>query len=441
MFISNRKLRVSLEILVLLGAVVIPATLSGHSYGPAPRRTGAPGDNAAACTQCHGGNALNSGEGSVRIVLQSGPVYIPGVKQRVVVQVADPNAQRWGFEMTARLNSNLQDGQAGDLTPVDNMTQVICEDNAPKPCASGVLFITHTSVGSRLGTRNGASFQFDWTPPATDVGKVTLYVAGNAANGDGTSNGDRIYTSNIELTPLNPAKPSIAAGGVVSAATMTAVPVSGNSWITIKGTDLAVTTRGFNELDLSNGMMPLSLDGVSAMLIQFGAPRLLYVGYVSPTQLNVLLPNDLNLAAATIQVRNSAGISAGSAITLAANGPQLFSSDTGALASHADGSLVTKAAPAAPGETIGIYATGVAGTTAALTPGIVPAAPLNLATPPQVTVAGSAATVTSAFLLPGQPGVCRINFQVPAGAANGDQAVVIQVGTASSVSTNIPVQK
>src|SRR3954469_8707185 len=128
MTIFNCKLRVSLEFIVLLGAVVLPATLSGHSYGPAPRRTGAPGDNAAACTQCHGGNALNSGTGSVKIVLQSGAVYIPGVRQRVVVQVADPNAQRWGFEITARLNSNLEAGQAGDFAPVDNTTQVICED-------------------------------------------------------------------------------------------------------------------------------------------------------------------------------------------------------------------------------------------------------------------------------------------------------------------------
>src|SRR5712692_4955531 len=160
-----------------------------HSYGPAARVTGAPGDSLRACTSCHAGT-LNSGSGSVKILLQSGPVYIPGVKQRVVVQVSDPNQQRWGFQLTARLNSDLANGQAGDFTPVDNMTQVICEDNAPKPCASGVSFIEHTSAGTRNGTRNGGAFQFDWTPPATNAGPVTFYVAGNAANGNAASSGD-----------------------------------------------------------------------------------------------------------------------------------------------------------------------------------------------------------------------------------------------------------
>src|SRR5664280_2382265 len=137
---------------------IAPAAF-GHSYGPAPRVTGAPGDNAKACTQCHTTNALNSGPGSVKIVLQSGAFYIPGVKQRVAVQVSDPNQQRWGFELSARLNSDLANGQAGDLTPVDNFTQVICEDSAPNPCVSGPAFIEHTSAGTRLGTKGGATFQ------------------------------------------------------------------------------------------------------------------------------------------------------------------------------------------------------------------------------------------------------------------------------------------
>jgi hypothetical protein len=172
-------------------AAVSPAALFGHSYGPAPRVTAAPGDNSRACTQCHTTNALNSGTGSVKIILQSGAFYVPGVKQRVMVQVSDAAQQRWGFELTARLNSDLSNGQAGDLTAVDGFTQVICEDSAPKPCVSGPQFITHTSAGTRNGTPGGATFQFDWTPPATNAGPVTLYAAGNAANGNGSPSGIR----------------------------------------------------------------------------------------------------------------------------------------------------------------------------------------------------------------------------------------------------------
>src|ERR1051325_5685788 len=187
---------------------IVPSAF-GHSYGPKPRVTAAPGDDAKACTACHTTNALNSGSGRVKIVLQGGPAYIPGVKQRIVVQVSDPNQQRWGFELTARLNSDLASAQAGDFTSVDNMTQVICEDYGPKPCASGPSFITHTSAGTRNGTKNGAVFQFDWTPPATNAGPVTFYAAGNAANGNGSPTGDQIYSSSVQLTPAIPAAPSV----------------------------------------------------------------------------------------------------------------------------------------------------------------------------------------------------------------------------------------
>src|SRR3954453_6821290 len=99
---------------LILASVIAPAGVFAHSYGPAPRVTGAPGDNPRACTLCHTGSALNSGSGSVKIVLQGVAFYIPGVRQRVTVQVADPGQRRWGFELTARLNSNLENGQAGD---------------------------------------------------------------------------------------------------------------------------------------------------------------------------------------------------------------------------------------------------------------------------------------------------------------------------------------
>src|SRR5690349_12970633 len=99
-------------------AGMMPMGVFGHSYGPKPRATAGPGDDAKACTACHTTSALNSGTGSVKILLQSGAFYIPGVKQRVAVQVSDPVQQRWGFELSARLNSDLTNGQAGDLTPV-----------------------------------------------------------------------------------------------------------------------------------------------------------------------------------------------------------------------------------------------------------------------------------------------------------------------------------
>jgi uncharacterized protein (TIGR03437 family) len=421
-----------------------------HNYGPAPRVTGAPGDNEKACTQCHTGTALNGGAGSVRIVLQSGPVYIPGVKQRVTVLVADPAQQRWGFELTARLNSDLQNGQAGQLIPVDNFTQVICEDASIQPCSPGVSFIQHTSAGTRRGTPNGAAFQFDWTPPATDAGQVTLFVAGNAANGDGTPNGDHIYTSNVQLTAVSPVAPSVTANNIVSAATSQSGPVSANSWITVYGSHLGVTTRGWQDSDFVNGGLPVSLDGVSVVLTANGAPRRAYVGYVSPTQVNFVLPSDIGPSTVQVQVKNPSGISAQVPLTVAANAPQMLTLDGEFVsATHADGTLVGKAgllgsvttAPAVPGETITLYGTGCGPTSPALTSGQVPTQAFSLATLPQITIGDAPANVVSATVLPGTGGVYQIKVQVPATAANGDLPVVAQLGTVSSASPLITVQR
>ena len=375
-------------------------------------------------------------------MLASGAVYIPGVKQRIAVRVEDPDQQRWGFQLTARLNSDLVKGQAGEFTPIDTFTQVICEDNGPQPCAPGPQFIEHTSVGTRRGTTGGATFQFDWTPPATNVGKVTFYLAGNAANGNDQSTGDRIYTASMELSPLTPSAPSVTAGGIVNGATGGADPIGANTWVTVYGSNLGVTTRSWTDSDFTNGAMPVSLDGVSVVMTSFGAPRLAYVGYVSPTQVNFVMPSDMTPTTIQVQVRNPAGITTTQNLTVAANAPQLLTVDGKHVwATHSNGKNVDSTAPATPGETLILYGTGLGPTNPAQIPGQIPTDAASLVNPPTVTCGGSSAKVISAGILPGTAGVYQLNVQVPSDAANGDQQVVAQIGTANSVPVMIPVQK
>ena len=429
-------------------ACVTGVAAFGHSYGPKPRVTAAPGDDARACTACHGGSALNSGPGSVKIVLQSGAVYIPGVKQHLTVQIADPNQARWGFELSARLNSDLEKSQAGDFISTDGFTQVICEDYGPRPCASGATFITHTSAGTRNGTRNGASFQFDWMPPAANAGPVTLYVAANAANGNGTNAGDLIYTSSVQLMPVTPAAPTATASNVVNSATTLPGPAAPNSWITVFGSNLGVTTRSWDDGDFVNGAIPFTLDGVSVLL--FGAPRLAYVGYVSPSQVNILLPSDLSPGNITLQLRNPAGMTTAVPLTVAASSPQLFTADGKyVVGTHSNGSAIGKAGllpdtsttPVAPGETITVYATGLGATNPPLLPGQLPASALSVANPPVVMIGSATAKLISAAVVPGAGGLYQVTFQVPSEATSGDWPLMLQMGTASSAATMITVQK
>jgi hypothetical protein len=71
-----------------------------------------------------------------------------------------------------------------------------------------VQFIEHTLAGTRPGTTGSATFEFDWTPPATNSGNVVLYAAGNAANGDGNVTGDHIYNASVELSVSTPPAPA-----------------------------------------------------------------------------------------------------------------------------------------------------------------------------------------------------------------------------------------
>src|SRR5258708_255887 len=106
---------------VIMGA--FPLVLWALSAGPNSGKAGVPGESV--CTECHVGTALNGGGGSVKVTFPGGNVYAPGVKQHLVVTIADPAARNWGFQLTARLSSDSKT-QAGSFTSTDKFTAVVC---------------------------------------------------------------------------------------------------------------------------------------------------------------------------------------------------------------------------------------------------------------------------------------------------------------------------
>src|SRR5256885_14868636 len=84
---------------VVMGA--IPFLLWSHEYGPDPGHCNVPNE-LGTCNQamCHLGTAVNSG--SVSVAFPNGRTYTPGVKQHLVVTIADPAQRAWGFQLTVR---------------------------------------------------------------------------------------------------------------------------------------------------------------------------------------------------------------------------------------------------------------------------------------------------------------------------------------------------
>jgi hypothetical protein len=153
---------------------------------PPPAVTGAPGENL--CSDCHTGNAVNDGVGSVRI--DGVPAAYTPSQTYVLTAVVQRSGQlRWGFELTALKNSDNTNAGAVASTSAFTRTQAF----------SGRTYISHTTLNpGQDGTFSGSpagSWTFDWTAPAAGAGTVAFYAAGNAADGTGTQLGDFIYST------------------------------------------------------------------------------------------------------------------------------------------------------------------------------------------------------------------------------------------------------
>src|SRR4051794_532783 len=120
------KTRTGRAIVAMVPSVVL---LFAYATGPEPRHTAAPGDDKLACTTsgCHNSFPLNVGGGNVRIDFPGGQTYTPGVQQTFNIVITDPVAKVYGFQLSARLESDPASGQAGDFT-AGQQQLVICDD-------------------------------------------------------------------------------------------------------------------------------------------------------------------------------------------------------------------------------------------------------------------------------------------------------------------------
>jgi hypothetical protein len=197
---TRLKYRRTTRLLVVTSVALIPFLLFAYSGGPDDGLTGAPGEGL--CTNCHSGNP---DDGSVEIM--GAPLFYELDKTyTVTVTIQDQGQSRWGFELTAK---DETDNGAGTFAITDSDSTQLSDNPAPS-----ADYVKHTSLGTHNGTPDGPiSWKFDWTAPSSNVGDITFYVAGNAANGNGSTSGDNIYTATFVSKPDE--VPSISQIGLV----------------------------------------------------------------------------------------------------------------------------------------------------------------------------------------------------------------------------------
>jgi hypothetical protein len=121
-------------------------------------------------------------------------------------------------------------------------------------------------------------------------------------------------------------------------------------------------------------------------------------------------------------------------IVLAAGGPAITHSN--------DFSLVTASRPAAAGEILSLFATGLGPTLSGADPGQpFPSSPLAVVNSPvAVTVNGKAAQVMSAVGYPGATDGYQVNFQMPPDTAKGAATIQVSAAWIAGTPVGIPVQ-
>jgi uncharacterized protein (TIGR03437 family) len=176
--------------------------------------------------------------------------------------------------------------------------------------------------------------------------------------------------------------------------------------------------------------IPVSVGGRTAPVLATAA-----------NQVIVQIPFETPVGAASLTVGNSQPFN----IAITQYAPAIGTASqtgTGLLAAaHQNGATVTAANPAATGEIISVFVTGLGPTIPPLATGApAPVTPLaNTAVKPTVSVAGRDATVPGSVASPNQVGVYQVAVVIPTGLANGSYPLIVTIGGFNSNTVTVPV--
>jgi len=236
--------------------------------------------------------------------------------------------------------------------------------------------------------------------------------------------------------------PVISAGGVVSASAFGEfTSASPGSWIEIYGANLSQTTRGWTLADFTGLTAPTSLDGVSVTI----GGKSAFIDYISPGQINALLPSDTPTGTQPLVVTNGKDTSAAYSLTVNPtqagllaplnfniNGVQyavaIFTDGAFALPTGAVAGLNSR--PARPGDVLTLYGVGFGPVTPTIPAGQLVQQLNMLSLPLQLSIGGVPASLLYDGLAPDFTGLYQFNVTMPF-AAPGNAALTFTLNGVS----------
>jgi uncharacterized protein (TIGR03437 family) len=215
--------------------------------------------------------------------------------------------------------------------------------------------------------------------------------------------------------------------------------IAPGSWIEIYGTYLAASARNWADSDFVNGVAPTSLGGVTVSV----GGKAAFIDYVSPGQINALVPSDAPVGPVEIRLTNTNGTSDGFAIYVNQTQPGLLAPPSFQIggkqylaALFTDGSFAipqnaitgVPSHPAKPGDTLTVYGVGFGAVSPAFTAGTVVTQANSLTTPVRFLFGATAATASYSGLVPSYTGLYQFNVVVPNVAANNATPISLTLG-------------
>lgn len=208
-----------------------------------------------------------------------------------------------------------------------------------------------------------------------------------------------------------------------------------NTFATIYGTGLAYATRALSNDDIHGDILPTTLPGTGLRVVVNGIPANIW--YVSPTQVNILIPASLSPGRAEIQLILDAQAGPTVTVTLAPLAPAIFQLDAKfVIATHLDGSPVTEDDPASPGEFVVFYATGLGPTQPRADYGKIPHQAAQIEQLPDFSVTFDGTRLDSsriyyAGLTPDFAGLFQVNVRLPDDVADNPE---VRMGVGDRIS-------
>jgi|GEM_PF-3232322 len=379
-----------------------------------------------------------------------------GLKGSTIVKVRDAP----DFSLSMRRAGDLMVGGRGVYT----LTVSNASGSAPNPDAvtvtdtlpPGLTYVSASGSGWSCSAA-GANVSCNHAGPIDEATStdIILTVSVEAAAFPGVTNTATVSTSqdtnhaNDSATDTAPVAIATSSGpridAVVNGVTWRPEITSG-SWAALFGAGLAGTSRLWRADDFVNGNLPTSLDGVQVSINGKAA----LICYISPTQANVLVPDDDTLGVVAVEIVYN-GLRARAFVELRAFGPGFFAYWQGggkyAIAQDTEWNWLAKVGllgtqgtrGARPGEIIILWGAGFGPANPRQPAATVVSEPKPLANTVRVTIGGVEAP--SYWIGQTGPGLCQIMVTVP-DVPDGDQPLSAEVaGVSSSGASLITIQR